>query len=224
MKNYDEYKENIKKKAHRIKSRRRIAWSCAAVFVVVLAFTLFVPYNNQMPNVDRYQDSPYFKLIPGINKITYQPPEHRNNYEWLASWFSVNVGAAPQDNIVIDEIDMGGGLTGGLVPVPEGDFLYGTNDTANPEASVNGAGGQKYEEVTDNQVQGVIESDIFKRSDQYIYYLRGNVLSVYSIEKEDSRQRHSDHCEQQTVFKHIVFSYKSFSSRRRLKKRLCPSQ
>ena len=83
MKNYDEYKENIKKKAHKIKFRRRIAWSCAAVFVVVLAFTLFVPYNNQLPNVDRYQDSPYFKLIPGINKVTYQPPAHKNNYEWL---------------------------------------------------------------------------------------------------------------------------------------------
>ena len=178
MKNYDEYKDNIKKKAHKIKSRRRIAWSCAAVFVVVLAFTLFVPYNNQMPNVDRYQDSPYFKLIPGINKMTYQPPAHKNNYEWLKSLLSERTLYAPTSPDFI---------AGGIVmeDAAIGSPSYGV--TITPEASPNGTG-QKYEEVTDNQVQGVIESDIFKRSDQYIYYLRNNVLSVYSIEKEDSRR------------------------------------
>ena len=46
----------------------------------------------------------------------------------------------------------------------------------------------EYVEVTDNQVQGVIESDIFKRSDKYIYYLRDNKLSVYSIDELDTAE------------------------------------
>ena len=59
MKNYDEYTDNIRNKAKNIKKRRRIAWSCTTVFVLALALTLFVPYSDQLPNVDRYQTSPY---------------------------------------------------------------------------------------------------------------------------------------------------------------------
>lgn len=38
-----------------------------------------------------------------------------------------------------------------------------------------------YVETTDNQVSGVIEADLIKRSDEYIFYLRNNELSVYPI-------------------------------------------
>ena len=49
------------------------------------------------------------------------------------------------------------------------------------------SGGDKYVEVTDNQVAGVIEGDLIKRSDSHIYYLSGEVLYVYSIEGESSK-------------------------------------
>ena len=170
MKNHDERMENIRAKAKRLKSRRRVAVSCTAVFVLVLALTLFVPYNNQLPNVDRYQDSPYYKLIPGINKATWQPPEHKNNYEWL------------KDLLSSKTLDALAPMSPGDIPVS--DAMNVAPDPAAPEDSPN----QKYEEVTDNQVQGVTESDLFKRSDKYIYYLRGHQLSVYTIEKENSAQ------------------------------------
>lgn len=171
MKNYDEYMENIRAKAKRLKSRRRIAASCAALFVVVLALTLFVPYSDQLPSVDKYRDSPYYKLIPGINKATWQPPEHKNNYEWLKDILSNN------------RFDVMTPMAPGDIPVSDalaGSPMYDMN------AFLEGSTGQKYEEVTDNQVQGVTESDLFKRSDKFIYYLRGNELYVYSIEKENS--------------------------------------
>lgn len=38
-----------------------------------------------------------------------------------------------------------------------------------------------YREVTDNQVQGVIEADNIKRTDSHIFYLHENVLKVYAI-------------------------------------------
>ena len=43
-----------------------------------------------------------------------------------------------------------------------------------------------YVETTDNQVSGVIEADLIKRSDRYIFYLRGDTLSVYPINGMDT--------------------------------------
>ena len=44
-----------------------------------------------------------------------------------------------------------------------------------------------YVETTDNQVAGVIEGDLIKRSDKYIYYLSDDTVKIYSIEKNDSK-------------------------------------
>lgn len=64
--------------------------------------------------------------------------------------------------------------------------MNGSSDIAlDAESSINSSA--DYVEVTDNQVAGVIESDIIKRSTEYIYYLRGAELSVYSIAGADSQ-------------------------------------
>ena len=44
-----------------------------------------------------------------------------------------------------------------------------------------------YVEVTDNQENGVIEGDLFKRTTTHLFYLRENELCVYSIDKEKSQ-------------------------------------
>lgn len=44
----------------------------------------------------------------------------------------------------------------------------------------------RYEEVTDNQVQGVIEADRIKRSTEHIFYLSDNTLIVYDIAQENT--------------------------------------
>ena len=49
-------------------------------------------------------------------------------------------------------------------------------------------GTPRYEEVTDNQVSGVIEGDLIKRSNQNIFYLDCGELRVYSIDKENTRE------------------------------------
>ena len=64
--------------------------------------------------------------------------------------------------------------------MPELDGSTGTPDYSE--------GGQSYQETTDNQVEGVIEADLIKRSDKYIYYYGQNVLNVYSIEGENSKK------------------------------------
>ena len=45
-----------------------------------------------------------------------------------------------------------------------------------------------YKETTDNQVEGVIEADLIKRSDRHIYYMDGSVLRVLEIKGEESTE------------------------------------
>lgn len=79
-------------------------------------------------------------------------------------------------------LDLGFGIIG---EVPEPDPMDPTHNSS-----------QKYEETTDNQVSGIIEEDLIKRSDKYIYYMHNPnyydgaspTLAVYSIEGENSQK------------------------------------
>lgn len=42
-------------------------------------------------------------------------------------------------------------------------------------------------EITDNQVAGVIEGDLVKRTDTHIFHLRSNYLAVYNIDRTQSK-------------------------------------
>lgn len=59
-------------------------------------------------------------------------------------------------------------------------------DKVEGESMENMGGESKYEETTDLQVKDVIEGDIIKRSSDYIYYLSGSRLKIYSIDKLNS--------------------------------------
>lgn len=171
MKTYDEYMDNIQKKSKAIRKRRRIvASSLTAVFVLTLAVTLFWPYSDKLPNVKGYENSPYYTAIRGMNHASYKPLNYKNNYEWLKNKLS-NLEAIDHVN---DDV-----LYGAMPGMPSDEIGTGFNDSSTPE--------QSYEETTDNQVEGVIEGDLFKRSDKYLYYLRGNRLTIYSIDKENSK-------------------------------------
>ena len=69
---------------------------------------------------------------------------------------------------------------------PEGDLLM-KPESAPPVDEAPGEGTGSYEETTDNQVAGVIEADLIKRSDRHIFYLKDNVLTAYSIEGQNSK-------------------------------------
>ena len=171
MKNFDAHMQRIHAKAQKIKRRRTIIVSTSAVMICALMLTLFLPYSRELPSVKKYENSPYYDLIDDLNKATYQPPKHKNNYEALKSVLSgmTNMPAT-------EMVPTTGVLTSGT------GLLYGS---AAPEMS-DTSNDQQYTEVTDNQVAGVIEGDLFKRSDRYVYYLRNTELSVYSIAQSES--------------------------------------
>ncbi|MBR2473516.1 MAG: beta-propeller domain-containing protein [Clostridia bacterium] len=63
-----------------------------------------------------------------------------------------------------------------------------------------------YREVTDNQVEGVIEGDLFKASGEYIFYLRKDTLSAYSI-KGDASEKVGEYKIEITLDKKYSYSY-----------------
>lgn len=168
MRTFDERRKSVEahmgkiKRAHR---RNAVVVTSICLAVSILAVVLFVPYSTTPPDVSMYAGSDYYNLIQRLNEATYQKPRYKNNFEAL-----------------VDNLDFGlrkGGLTmAGPMPMAPGDAPnYELN-----EGSSNG----NYEEVTDNQVDGVIEPDLMKRSDQYIFYFLGLRLQVYSIAAEES--------------------------------------
>lgn len=164
MKTYDERFQDVSMRIrkHR-KTKTAIATGCVTMAVVILALVLFVPFNTNPPSVRDYADSPYYDLIQKINAATFQAPEHDNNFGVLMDSFDTMEDAILEG---VDDAD--------------------NSSNAMPESGMDIAGTGTYAEVTDNQVQGVTEADLIKRSTEYIYYLRGQELSVYSIAGADS--------------------------------------
>ncbi len=171
MKTFDDRRDGILAKYEKKRKRRirnlSVLISCCMVVVFLTAW-LLVPYSTNPPSVAQYRGNPYYSVIEKLNDITYVPPVYRNRLEKLSagvrSLLSASKNAA------------NGELAG---PVD--------NDAAAPMAP----GSDSYQEVTDNQVAGVTESDVFKRSDKYLYQLYwalggGIELRVYTIAGEAS--------------------------------------
>ena len=176
MKTFDERKQNVQNQIHLIRRRRRKAVSIAASSVLALALlltVLFVPYDTTPPDVSKYADSEYYSVIQKLNLATYEQPRYKNRFQALGGFFS-GIGAARKDSAAMPGSPMPNYSAPEVAPTIAGNGV--TNDSYD-----------SYHETTDNQVAGVIESDIVKRSDKYIYYLRQNVLSVYSVEGKDSK-------------------------------------
>ncbi len=150
--------------------RKRPSWqrwtalaACICLLVTALNLVLFVPYDTTPPDVSRYENSEYYSVIQSINALTFQKPKYKNNFQTL--W---NTIASIGRGLIMEDKAPG--------------------DAGDAENTIGEDIGQSYEEVTDNQVAGVIEGDIFKRSDKYIYYMSDSNLHVYTINKE-----HSEH-------------------------------
>lgn len=67
-----------------------------------------------------------------------------------------------------------------------GDMEMDNAPSASPDYGADGGSAPGYVEITDNQVNGVIEGDLIKRTTKHIFYLRGNTLYAYSINGDSS--------------------------------------
>lgn len=147
----------------------------AALCIVIAAnLILFVPFSSGIPDLTRFSASEYYPLMNKINELTYTPPRYKNNFEKL-----------------IHSIQSDGNMDTGISPEP----LPPTTDrpdvsVSDDENTTSPSGENNYQDVTDNQVQGVTEGDLFKRTQTHLFYLAYNsenyTLSSYTIAGEDS--------------------------------------
>ena len=158
-----------------IKGIIKVAVSLAAL--VAIGLTLFLPYAPVTSDLSAYSGSDYFRLIEGIEdyRLSFMQPRYKNNFESIVATLSLI------------------GKLGGADMAPGG---------VAPENGLGSSGNGNYLESTDNQVDGVIESDLFKMTDKYIFRLGYRyedeeienkthvhqipILFVYSIDKENS--------------------------------------
>ena len=141
---------------------RIIKAAVVLVLFVALSLYLFIPFAPVTSDLTAYESSSYFPLIEGIEdyRLTFMQPIYKNNFQWFAAE-------------VVDLLDFGlkGGAMDNMAPGNSADMEMG-----------NGS----YIESTDNQVNGVIEGDLMKMTDKYIFRYTGSHLFVFSIEKENS--------------------------------------
>lgn len=158
---------------HVRRSRRFLALVAACLALVITipcGVYLFTPFNVTPPDVSDYSDSPYYPIIERLNEFSYERPRYKNNFEALAD----KLGGGMEDLLTGA---MGAAPNAGPAPAPPTD----ANDGIEGEAG-------EYVEVTDNQVAGVIEADLIKRSATHIYYLSQNILYVYRIAGEETER------------------------------------
>ena len=138
--------------------------ACACFILIFCNLWLFIPFSTTPPDVSHYAASEYYGVIQKLNVLTFQKAKYKNNAAKL--WAGLK--------------NFSFGLNGGLTK---------DEDAGIPEAPDGGASGtDSYQEITDNQVEGIIEADRIKRSDTHIYYLDNEVLRIYSIDKEDTAE------------------------------------
>ncbi len=132
--------------------------------VILGAVWLFVPLKTKKTDVSKYSEGEYYEIIEKLAEYYAVEPRYDNRWEQ----FTEGVG-----NLFFGDLQ-------------EGTMDASPGDGGNMSGMPGDGAGESYQEITDNQVDGIIEGDLMKRSDKYIYYLYDKTLMVYSIAGEKS--------------------------------------
>lgn len=165
----DAYIEEARPKKMKTTKAKWIRLGALAATLTLLLAWLFVPFTyNPGATVKKYEGSEYYPVITKLNTYLSAPPRYQNNFDKI---FSNLVSCSKNDM---------------MAPGDAPEF--------SPDMDMNGSGNMpegSYEEVTDNQVAGVIEADLIKRTTTHFFYLDGLSIKVYSIAGEASELVHT---------------------------------
>ena len=145
------------------------AAACFGILLGSVGIYRLVNRPDTLDNIDAYRESEYYPLMEKLKGFKdTQAIAYANDFSLLARVFG-SFGAKTGDAEAEMAVD-------GAAP---------GNTTGN-----SATGDQSYQETTDNQVEGVIEGDLVKRSDRYIYYLDKTApcLYVYEIAGENTEK------------------------------------
>ena len=142
---------------------KAIRMAASIVILVGLGLFLFWPTYNVRYDAADYADSQYQPLIEKIEPYRYSATKkpYANNFE-LGGMF--------------------------LKMIFRGFFLGGADMAPGDAPEYEGVMNDAYVESTDNQVTGIIEADIIKTTEKYLFRLANNtILRIYSLEGENSK-------------------------------------
>lgn len=169
-------------------TKRKLFIALAATLAVLtsLSLWLFIPFKDANADITQYADSEYYEIIQKLHPLTYRAPRYKNNFEKYVKRAFSNI-FAPKMEAEIEDAGVADNLYVGNYSDSYGGSVGSVPDSS-ATGTVNSSSNQGYQEVTDNQVEGVIEADLIKRTDTHIFYLDGLTLRAFSIEGEDSRE------------------------------------
>ena len=158
--------------------------SCACLALVLSSLWLFTPYSTTPPSAMEYKDSAYFPVIRELSKLSWEKPKYDNNFQKYMAQLSGLIRGGVKGDAMLN----GGAMEDAGAALPE--MAPGVDDELVFDDIVDGSSGtgDTYEEITDNQVEGITEADRIKRSNTHIYYLDGSTLRVFSIAGLESKE------------------------------------
>lgn len=184
-----------------------IVAACVSLVLTSVSLWLFLPYNNtvvmndevdnnSLPSaLEEYADSEYLDLLRAIYNYerAYKSTPSNNFEKYIETFLEGAYGYfAPKSNnrFVVNSDDLNN-----IEMSDEEMQLEWVVESASSSSStdgniMDGSSYSDYIETTDNQVKGVTEADLFKRTKTHIFYLdvSTRTLRVYSIAGEGSRQ------------------------------------
>lgn len=197
MKSYSERAEatraKIKTYEAQAKSRRKklivSVVSLCSCLLIAFNLVMFVPYTTYPAgyiDLESYRGSEYYDLIKELSYIQYgegSQPVYKNNFQRFFDNLKTGSTGDWKEDVVDASMENTGSSSAPAAP----DAGKGDKGGA---ADNSGASGEHYEETTDNQVAGVTEGDLIKRTNAYIYYLSlknlNPELRVYPIAGGDT--------------------------------------
>ena len=150
---------------------RRVKPKWIAILAATLALLLILPTSLVIAHFNdplvKYQNHPYAALLTSF----YQGEKD------AALIANLRKGNLFDRFVDIFDIFKAGASMDGTGDRPTSDSPIGGNLSA-----------EKPDDVTDNQVEGVLEADVMKKSSTHVYYLWNNTLFIYTLDKENSRR------------------------------------
>ena len=144
-------------------ARRATVLGLCSVLALAVGITLFMPLKED--GFALTASSEYYGVASVVRDLTYNKKRYNNNFEKLCASFSDSFSGCGSNF---------GYNASGTAPMPEGDMNTASPDSANKS---------EYVETTDNQVNGVIEGDILKRTTTHAFYYSASMgtITAYSF-------------------------------------------
>ena len=168
------YLDEAEELKHKTRRPSKTALIAAALAILLLIPTVLLFAHITSPAY-RYRNHPYFAVISSLLSQEEQT-KLLKSYRQKSFWEQLDRIFYTQEWIGVDDAPSS---------PTDGDLNYDEGATVTQSGTVKG---DPSFEITDNQVNGILEADVIKRTETHIFYLAENTLTVYTIEGENSQK------------------------------------